>query len=87
MSDFLNHIVEAERLTLNLTHTSGAAQMKDMEEGDLPLPASLTLTGKFICPVSADSIKSNFFRISTQAEDQQLSRNSDGTAETSRPVN
>lgn len=63
--DLLNQIIDAERLTLNLSHTAGAAQIKDMEKGTLPLPAPLSLTGKFICPVSVNSIQSIFFRIST----------------------
>lgn len=71
--DLLNQIIDAERLTLNLSHTSGAAQIKDLEKGTLPLPAQITLlhhaplglTGKFTCSVSVNSIQSIFFRIST----------------------
>lgn len=63
--DLLNQIIDAERLTLNLSHTSGAAQIKDLEKGTLPLPTPLGLTGKFTCPVSVNSIQSIFFRIST----------------------
>lgn len=33
------------------------------------------LAGKFICPVAVAGIKSSFFRIPVEAEDQQLSRN------------
>lgn len=52
--DLLNQIIEAERLTQNLSHTSGAAQIKDLEKGTLPLSAPLGLTGKFTCPVSVN---------------------------------
>lgn len=73
---FLIRLFAERRPTLNLGHTSSGNLHERIWEKEVSLPVrSPTLTAKFVCPVAAAGMKSNYFRISVHTEDQKLSRN------------